>query len=157
MKKILAFLLCLTMMAGLVPAALADGGTYTTFYSGEVSTLNYLVASTENDQIVGANIVDTLVEYNNMGEVIPCLAESWENSDDGLTWTFHLRKGVKWYEVYYDGGYAWVSSKYASFSKSGSSSGLKVLRALDGRIRTPGTDMSLSAEISFSVMSPQTL
>lgn len=100
MKRILAFLLCLTMMAGLVPAALADGGTYTTFYSGEVSTLNYLVASTENDQIVGANIVDTLVEYNNMGEVIPCLAESWENSDDGLTWTFHLRKGVKWYDCF---------------------------------------------------------
>ena len=76
MRKMLAFLLCLMLMAGLVPAALADGGTYTTFYASEVSTLNYLVSSTENDQIVGANIADTLVEYNNMGEVIPCLAES---------------------------------------------------------------------------------
>ena len=79
MKKILAVLLTLALLAALVPAALADNGTYTTYYAGEVSTLNYLVSSTENDQVVGANIVDTLVEYNTYGEVIPCLAESWEN------------------------------------------------------------------------------
>ena len=100
MKKALAMLLCLALLVGLVPAAVADNGTYTTYYAGEVSTLNYLVASTENDQVVGANIVDTLVEYNTYGEVIPCLAESWENSEDGLTWTFHLRQGVKWYDCF---------------------------------------------------------
>lgn len=44
------------------------------------------------------NVVDTLVEYNNIGEIIPGLAETWEVSEDQLTWTFHLRQGQKWYD-----------------------------------------------------------
>ena len=40
--------------------------------------------------------IDSLVEYDNYGICQPCLAESWERSDDGLTWTFHIRKGVPW-------------------------------------------------------------
>ncbi|MDE2641019.1 MAG: ABC transporter substrate-binding protein [Chloroflexota bacterium] len=31
-------------------------------------------------------------------EVEPALAESWEHSDDGLTWTFHLRRDVTWHD-----------------------------------------------------------
>ena len=30
------------------------------------------------------------------GKLTPAIAESWETEDNGLTWTFHLRKGVKW-------------------------------------------------------------
>lgn len=71
---------------------------YTTLYGSEVSTLNYLTTSNTWDLTAGANLVDTLVEYNSAAQVIPGLAETWEVSDDGLTWTFHLRKGVKWYD-----------------------------------------------------------
>ena len=45
------------------------------------------------------NIYDTLVQYRDEStEVEPALAESWESSDDGLTWTFHLRVGVKFHD-----------------------------------------------------------
>lgn len=41
---------------------------------------------------------DTLVWWDSTGEVIPWLAESWEQSDDGLTWTFTLHDGVSWHD-----------------------------------------------------------
>ena len=97
MKRTLAFLLCLCMALTCV-SALAEDTTYTALYASEVSTLNYLIASKQWEQTVGANIVDTLVEYDNTGKIIPGLAESWKNSDDGLVWTFYLRQGQKWYD-----------------------------------------------------------
>ena len=33
---------------------------------------------------------------SDMNVLTPAIAESWETEDNGLTWTFHLRKGVKW-------------------------------------------------------------
>lgn len=69
---------------------------YNTLYSGEVTSLNYLTTSTTSEFALAANVIDTLVEYDKFGQVQPSLAESWVNSDDGLTWTFTLRKGVKW-------------------------------------------------------------
>ncbi|WP_286154928.1 nickel ABC transporter substrate-binding protein [Bacillus sp. FJAT-27264] len=44
---------------------------------------------------VHAMIYDGLVEYGEKGEIVPALAESWEISEDGKVYTFHLRKGVK--------------------------------------------------------------
>ncbi|MCE5235249.1 MAG: peptide ABC transporter substrate-binding protein [Clostridiaceae bacterium] len=75
-----------------------DAAVYRTLYASEVSTLNYLVASSTWDQQVGANVIDTLVEYDQYAELKPGLAESWEASADGTVWTFHLRQGVKWYD-----------------------------------------------------------
>ncbi len=45
------------------------------------------------------NIYDTLVQYSDEGtELTPGLAASWDSSADGLTWTFHLRQGVKFHD-----------------------------------------------------------
>jgi peptide/nickel transport system substrate-binding protein len=46
-----------------------------------------------------ANLYDSLIFPNAKGGVDPWLAESWDTSTDGLTWTFHLRQGV----VFHDG------------------------------------------------------
>ncbi|MBD3780636.1 MAG: ABC transporter substrate-binding protein [Micrococcales bacterium] len=44
------------------------------------------------------NVFDTLVEPDENLEMQPALAESWEVSDDQLTWTFHLRDGVTFHD-----------------------------------------------------------
>ena len=40
-------------------------------------------------------IGECLTKFDENGEIVPCLAEEWENSDDGKTWTFKIREGVK--------------------------------------------------------------
>ncbi len=48
---------------------------------------------------VTKNIYDTLIDYQDGNtELIPALAEDWESSKDGLVWTFHLRKDVKFHD-----------------------------------------------------------
>ena len=43
------------------------------------------------------SIYDTLAEPDENGVIVPALAESWDVSSDSLTWTFNLRKGVKFH------------------------------------------------------------
>lgn len=78
--------------------ALAKEQVVKTIYSDEISEWNYLVPSSAG---TWANYIDTLVEYDNYGLCQPCLAESWTKSEDGCTWIFKIREGVKW--QYYDG------------------------------------------------------
>ena len=68
---------------------------YKELYSSESSTLNYLVTSTIAEQTVGANCVDTLVEYDSTGQLKEGLATEWSYDEATLTWTFKLRD-AKW-------------------------------------------------------------
>lgn len=95
MKKMISLLLCVMLALSLMPA-MAEETEYNTLYSGEVTSLNYLTTSTTSEFALAANVIDTLVEYDNFGQVQPSLAESWDNTNGGLTWTFKLRQGVKW-------------------------------------------------------------
>ncbi len=108
MRKYLAVLLtaALVLTSCLTGIGLAESGeasVFRTLYSGEVTTLNYLYTATTNEFALSANVIDTLVEYDKYGNVQPSLAESWDVSEDGLTYTFHLRAGATW--VDYTGAY----------------------------------------------------
>ena len=50
------------------------------------------------DEVVYANVFEGLTRINQNAEVLPALAESWEISADGLTYTFKLRNGVKFHD-----------------------------------------------------------
>ena len=61
------------------------------------------------------HIYEALVAQNADMSFGPCLAESWETSEDGLTWTFHLREGVKFHDgEVMDSGDVVASIKLAS-------------------------------------------
>ena len=59
-------------------------------------TLDTLNTSSQSDTEILVNCVDGLVQYNNLGQMIPALAESWSLSEDGLVYTFNIRKGAYW-------------------------------------------------------------
>jgi glutathione transport system substrate-binding protein len=48
--------------------------------------------------VLGRHVFDRLVEHNDKLEIVPRLAERWETSADGKSWTFHLRKGVRFHD-----------------------------------------------------------
>lgn len=81
-----------------------DGRTYAAeqvyhgIYSSEMTSLNYLSTGLTYNLTVGANCIDPLVENDSLGNIVPCGATSWETSEDGLTWTFHLRENCHWYD-----------------------------------------------------------
>ena len=62
----------------------------------EIETWNILQSQQSTDMNVLTNLYDGLVEADEYGKLTPAIAESWETEDNGLTWMFHLRKGVKW-------------------------------------------------------------
>ncbi|WP_077612224.1 peptide ABC transporter substrate-binding protein [Clostridium sp. Marseille-P2415] len=68
---------------------------YTRLYGAEVTTLNYLVSATTEDQRPAANCIDTLIEYDNKGQIKPGLATEWSYDEASLTWTLKLRE-AKW-------------------------------------------------------------
>ncbi|MEZ4658645.1 MAG: ABC transporter substrate-binding protein [Caldilineaceae bacterium] len=74
------------------------GGVYTTVSSADASILNPILWSDAASSGVGRFLFPVLIGADPFtGETVPTeMAESWDVSDDGLVWTFHLRDGVVW-------------------------------------------------------------
>lgn len=120
-KKFLALLLTAAMVAGVTACGSSSAGQ-----SAEESTQSATENSAEapaateggkelavqigpdpetidpalNSAVDGGNMIlhafECLLIVDQDGNLAPGQAESWETSEDGLTWTFHLRDGLKW-------------------------------------------------------------
>ena len=65
----------------------------------ELSTFNILQGQGSSDFQNLVHLTDGLLEANQEGKLSPAIAKEWGTEDGGLTWTFHLREGVKWVDV----------------------------------------------------------
>ena len=91
----------LTFAAALFLAACGQSGsdtkTYSSTFSGNPTTFNYLLDYYADNTSIITNLVDGLLENDNHGNLVPSLAEDWSVSSDGLTYTYKLRKDAKWF------------------------------------------------------------
>ena len=71
------------------------GGTLRAAWDAEWVSLDPHLSSAYSSFAVLANVVEGLTTFDNDIKLTPDLAESWEQSADGLTWTFKIRQGVK--------------------------------------------------------------
>ena len=74
-----------------------DTSTYSSTFSANPTTFNYLLDYYADNTAVITNLVDGLLENDSYGNLVPALAEDWSISSDGLTYTYKLRKDAKWY------------------------------------------------------------
>lgn len=73
--------------------------TYDIGYTSEPQTWDALATSKEADTEMIIQCLDLLMRYDSEGMQQPALAESYEVSEDGSVYTFHLREGVKWVDM----------------------------------------------------------
>lgn len=99
-KKITALLLILVMCAAM---AACSGGSEPTEAGESVlvyGSSDYTRINPAMDEHGEINVLlfDGLTDHDKDNQIIPCLAESWEYDADSHTYTFALRKGVKWHD-----------------------------------------------------------
>lgn len=84
---------------GVVEALIPEyGDTFIEASIGDASTLLPVLASDSASSSINGMIYNGLIRYDKNLEIEGELAESWEISEDNLTITFHLRKGVIWHD-----------------------------------------------------------
>ena len=74
-----------------------SSNTYNYVYTADPETLDYLISNKGSTTDAVTNGVDGLLENDKYGNLVPAIAKDWTVSADGLTYTYKLRKGVKWY------------------------------------------------------------
>lgn len=93
-----------TLLASGVLAACSGSGssakgekTFSYVYETDPDSLNYLTTGKAAVANITSNVIDGLMENDRYGNFVPSMAEDWSVSQDGLTYTYTIRKDAKWY------------------------------------------------------------
>jgi peptide/nickel transport system substrate-binding protein len=99
LRKFSILVICsLALQAVVLAGGIDRDGTLRFSLGGEVSVLNPILSTDSVSSAVEGAIFSGLVTVNEKLEMVPDLAERWEVLPDGKTWTFHLRRNVKWHD-----------------------------------------------------------
>ena len=120
MKRLLSLVLALMLaMAAMVVPAMAEDAKQViiTSIADDPEVMNPTECSFARSSRVLQNLFTGLYKMDSNGETyIPSLAESYEMSEDGLTYTFTLKDGLKWSDgsdlTAYDFEYSWLTTLY---------------------------------------------
>src|SRR3954453_22028304 len=74
------------------------GGTLVVSLPGEPQSLNPAITTHLPTRIAASNMFNSLIYVGPDQKVRPDLAQTWEMSPDGLTYTFHLARNAKWHD-----------------------------------------------------------
>jgi len=101
LSKVMA-LAGVTLLASGVLAACSGssakgGNTFSYIYETDPDNLNYLTTGKAATSNITSNVIDGLMENDRYGNFVPSMAEDWSVSQDGLTYTYTIRKDAKWY------------------------------------------------------------
>ena len=103
MKKLLSLflvlVLCLSLMAPALAEAPVRGGSLTIAKTNKLTSFNPATTSSRNeDGYIYYMVFDTLISFDEAGNLAPKLATSWETSEDGLIFTLKLRDDVTFHD-----------------------------------------------------------
>ncbi len=98
----------------------ADADSITVNITSEPPEMNSITTTDTTSFTVIRHVIENLVELDANDNVIPGVAKTWDVSEDGLTYTFHLRDDMKWSNgkpvTAHDFVFAWTSLLTPSFA-----------------------------------------
>jgi len=100
LATVVSLLFGMTMVGPLLLSGVVaqDEDIFVMAYPSDIGEMNPLFIRSERTHWFIIQIYDTLIAYDADLNPIPWLAESWDISADGKTFTFHLRDDVKWHD-----------------------------------------------------------
>ena len=103
MKKILALALALALLLTMGCTAFADlewdpDAIYFQSSTDDPTHMDPALCTDGQSTTITGLVFSALIGYNLDGSIFPDVAESWDVSDDVLTYTFHIRKGIKFHD-----------------------------------------------------------